>query len=113
MARKKKVEAITPLAYWQKHGIEHCERLCIAAGTSYDYWKRICNLRARPSADLARKLVALTGGELSMETLLPPREQLRGSGAPPIPGGNKVGNPQRRIRDGAILAPHVGGGVAA
>lgn len=77
--------------YWVKHGREKCEAMAVAAGTTYAYWKRICNLRARPGVDLARRLVALTGGELSFDLLCPPVAAIRGVGAPPLPGGYKVG----------------------
>jgi hypothetical protein len=43
----------------------HCRELAESAGTTYDYWKRIANLRVRPSIDLARTLAELTGGELT------------------------------------------------
>lgn len=86
--------------YWLKHGREKCEALAIGAGTTYAYWKRICNLRVRPGVDLARKLVELTGGELSFDLLCPPSSVIRGVGAPPLPNGYKVGAvPKKRLAE--------------
>ena len=87
---------VSAMTYWKRHGIKHCEQLAIACGTSYDYWKQIANLRKRPSIELARRLVALSQGEMSLEMLLTPKHHLRPSGAAPMPDGNKVGVAQHR-----------------
>jgi hypothetical protein len=87
---------VSAMTYWQRHGIKHCEQLAIACGTSYDYWKQIANLRKRPSIELARRLVALSQGEMSLELLLTPKHHMRQSGAAPMPDGNKVGVAQHR-----------------
>lgn len=58
------------MTYWKWYGKPHCERLCAQVGTTYNYWKHICNQQKRPSVDLARKLVAASNGELSLEKLL-------------------------------------------
>ena len=85
MKRKAKPSAPTPLdamSYWQtKHGHRPTPELLAMlerAGTTYDYWKHICNLRKRPGADLARRLVKESSGELCFDKLLFPRELLRG-----------------------------------
>lgn len=102
MKKVKKYRGVprTPMEYWQAHGVEHCRELAKEAGTTYDYWKRIANLRVRPSIDLARKLADLTGGELSVDKLLPPLAELRAIGSPPMPNGNRVGA-MRRVSEGA------------
>lgn len=99
MARNRKT-ALTPMQYWQKYGQTHCERLCQVVGMSYGYWKRICNLRARPGLDLARRLEDLTEGEMTVETLCPPRAELRLTGAPPMVCGNPIGSRRKSAAQG-------------
>ncbi len=65
------------MAYWKWYGKPHCERLATSAGTSYSYWKHICNRTKRPSVDLARALVKASNGELSLDKLLFPLEEMR------------------------------------
>jgi len=89
--KRRKAPAMTAMEYWQAHGVEHCRELAAKAGTSYDYWKRIANLRVRPSIDLARRLEELSGGKMTVDKLMPPLGWIRPIGAPPLPGGNRVG----------------------
>lgn len=78
---------MTPMEFWQANGryqrgkAEGLKSLLKQAGTTYGYWKLICQHRKRPSVDLARRLVSLSDGQLSLDGLLFPREQLRGKGA--------------------------------
>lgn len=60
------------MTYWKWYGKPHCERLAASAGTSYSYWKHICNGTKSPGLDLALALVKASNGELSLEKLLPP-----------------------------------------
>ena len=78
--------------------------MCVEAGTTYAYWKRVCNLRVRPGMDLARRLVELSGGEMSFELLCPPKGSIRGIGAAPMPGGNRVGAIRKVRADAAVGA---------
>jgi hypothetical protein len=94
-AKKYRGPGRTAMEYWQLHGVDHCRELAESAGTTYEYWKRIANLRVRPSIDLARTLAELTGGELTVDKLLPPLSDIRPIGAPPMPGGNRVGAMRR------------------
>ena len=84
MTRKPKpaaAPAVDAMTYWKaKHGHRPTPDLLAMlqrAGTTYDYWKHICNLRKRPGADLARRLVKESGNELCFDKLLFPRELLR------------------------------------
>lgn len=63
--------------YWKKHGKEKSVEMCNAVGTSYDYFKHICNKRKRPSVELARKMVEFSAGELSLDKLLFPISEKR------------------------------------
>lgn len=95
MKKNPSITPIGPLDYWKKHGKESCEKLSTAAGTTYSYWKLICNRVKRPGLDLARRLVDASGGELSLELLCPPVSALRGTGAAPVPGSRGVGAPRK------------------
>ena len=61
--------------WWQRNGKLQAKEMCKAVGTSYEYFKHICNKRKRPSVDLARKIVKQSGGEISLEKLLFPIEE--------------------------------------
>ena len=63
------------MEYWKLIGKKDAEELCKSVGTSYEYFKHICNKRKRPSVDLARKIVKQSGGEISLEKLLFPIEE--------------------------------------
>lgn len=65
------------MEYWQKYGIDRAKEMCAYVGTSYDYFKHICNKRKRPSVDMARKMVAFSEGELNLEKLLFPLSEKR------------------------------------
>lgn len=69
------------LTFWRKYSKTYIEEMCLRAGTNYDYWKHICNKRKRPGVDLARKLVKESNGELSLDKLLFPKEEIRATGA--------------------------------
>ena len=74
-----------PMEYWKKYGHgEHLLGVLRRAGTTYEYWKHICHKRKRPSVDLARNLVRESGGELTLEKLLFPREELRRPARPAL-----------------------------
>ena len=76
--------ALSPVAFSDAHDKAHIEAICAAAGTTYNYWKRIRDRRQRPSVDLAQALVRESGGELDLMALLFPKTALRGAGAPPL-----------------------------
>jgi hypothetical protein len=65
------------MQYWKENGKAGAEAMCQAVGTSYEYFKHICNKRKRPSVDLARKMVAFSGDKLSLNELLFPIDQKR------------------------------------
>ena len=108
--QKKQMAPVSALDYWVRHGRAHCTKMALSAGTTYDYWKRICNQRTRPSVDLARRLVALSSGEMSVDLLCLPREQIRSVGSPPLPGGYPVGALPKR---GAVARSAPSAGVPA
>lgn len=58
--------------YWEKHGTDHTRKVVESCGTSWAYAVHIAHKRKRPGVDLARKIVAATGGEVSLEELLFP-----------------------------------------
>lgn len=66
-------------AYWDSVGKQAVIELCEQVGTSYGYYKQIANKRKRPSIDLARKMVAASGGQLSLDKLLFPLSERRTS----------------------------------
>ena len=63
------------MEYWKLNGRKKCLELCNEVGTSYDYFKHMCNKRKRPSVELARKIIQFTGGELTLDDLLFPLEE--------------------------------------
>ena len=75
---------LTPMEFANRRTRAEIEPICVAAGTTYDYWIRIRDRRRRPSVDLARALVAASGGVLDLDALLFPRSDIRNTGAPPI-----------------------------
>ena len=62
--------------FWKKFGYKKVNELCLAAGTTYDYWKLIAYGHKRPSVDLAYRLVDKSEGILEFKALLPPKEEL-------------------------------------
>lgn len=93
----KKVKSLSPIEYSAKYSIDHIRAMCAAAGTNYDYWKRIRDRRQRPSVDLATALVESSCGELDLMSLLFKREHRRGVGAPRVGGGPVVAPAQAGV----------------
>ena len=79
-----KLIPLNPVDFSRKYSKPYIAAVCEKSGTTYEYWKRIRDRRQRPSVDLARALVANSGGELDLNELLFPKTELRGTGAPPI-----------------------------
>jgi len=75
---------LSPMQFRDRYGLAITQGVCIKAGTTYDYFKHICNQRKRPGVDLARRLVAASGGRLDLDKLLIPKTMLRKSGEPPM-----------------------------
>lgn len=65
------------MSYWKMVGSSEIRRVVEEAGTSYAYWTHIAHKRKRPGPDLARRLVAASGGALTLDELLFPSEEKR------------------------------------
>jgi hypothetical protein len=63
------------MTYWKTYGRKAALQICDEAPTSYEYFKHICNKRKRPSVDLARKMVQISKGVLTLDELLFPTEE--------------------------------------
>jgi hypothetical protein len=63
------------MQYWKEHGKTKAEEMCREVGTSYEYFKHICNKRKRPSVDMARKMVSFSDGALTLDELLFPIDE--------------------------------------
>ncbi len=85
-ASKPKAKTLSPHEFHEKTPREEILAMCERAGTTFGYWLHIKDRRKRPGVDLARALVEASGGRLSLDGLLIPREQLRKTGAAPIGG---------------------------
>jgi hypothetical protein len=82
--QKRRKRGMSPLEYAEAHTVAEITRVCVAAGTSYEYWKRIRDRRQRPSFDLALALEVASGGVLRATDLMFAKESKRGVGSPPI-----------------------------
>jgi hypothetical protein len=56
--------------WWHKVGTPEAKRVIEEAGTSWEYFNHICNKRKRPGVELARRLIAASGGALTLDELL-------------------------------------------
>lgn len=65
---------LTPMEWWAAHGMDAAQKLCEECGTSYAYFKHIAHGRRRPSIDLARAMERHSHGQMTVETLIPPRK---------------------------------------
>ena len=75
---------LSPMEFRDRYGIAITQEVCAKAGTTYDYFKHICNHRKRPGVDLARRLVDASDGRLDLDKLLIPKAMIRKSGEPPM-----------------------------
>lgn len=79
---------MTAMEYWDEVGRDTMIEVCLEAGTEYDYFKHIANLRKRPSADLAYKLIEACHKitpeyAMSFEKLMIKKEEMRRHGKAP------------------------------
>lgn len=58
--------------WWKSVGTEKARLVVQESGTNWAYFVHIAAGRKRPSPELARKLIAASGGELTLEGLLFP-----------------------------------------
>lgn len=58
---------------------EYARGVVAAAGTTWAYWRHIVSAQKRPSPDLARRLCEASQGEMTVDELLIPAEQVRSS----------------------------------
>jgi hypothetical protein len=63
--------------YRKKHGRAKTIEVCRLAGTKYSWFKLCATGHGRFSVDTARALVEASGGEMTLEKLLPPKSSLR------------------------------------
>lgn len=63
------------LTWWKSVGTPQAREAIKSAGTSWDYFVHIAHKRKRPGPDLARRLIAASGGALTLDELLFPKVQ--------------------------------------
>lgn len=65
------------MVWWRLVGSDEAKRVVEEAGTSFGYFQHIAHRRKRPGPDLARRLAAASGGQLTLEELLWPKAEMR------------------------------------
>lgn len=63
------------LEWWKSVGSPQARQAVEAAGTSWEYFQHIAHRRKRPGPDLARRLIAASGGAMTLDELLFPKAQ--------------------------------------
>lgn len=76
-------QAMDAMTFWKMVGSSEVRRVVEEAGTTYAYFTHIAHKRKRPGPDLARRLVAASGGALTLEELLFPGSEKRAPTGPP------------------------------
>lgn len=71
------------MTWWRSIGTQQAKPAVEQAGTSWAYFCHIAHRRKRPGPDLARKLIAASGGALTLEELLFPRDSATNPAKPP------------------------------
>ena len=63
--------ALSAMEFWEQVGSTRAKEVVAEAGTKWSYYKHIAHGRKTPSIRLARRLVAASGGLMSVDSLIP------------------------------------------